>query len=102
MQHVLELVPIMSNSNSWIQLNFDGAAQCQAALDNVHAFLHGELTEEDADHIRQHLVACEDCMDNYEIEELITELIQRSHSPVSAPERLRIKISAMHVMLESQ
>ena len=56
----------------------DEMDECVAALARVHAFLHHELLEADADMIRHHLHACERCMENFEIESTITEMIQRS------------------------
>ena len=71
--------------------------QCQLAMRNVHAFLHGELPEANADEIRQHLMACESCMDNFDAEEFIGALLRRCHGPATAPATLRMRVSTLHV-----
>lgn len=71
--------------------------ECVQALAQVHAFLHQELLEADADLIRHHLHACERCMANFEIESTITEMIQRSSRPNRAPATLRARIQTIRV-----
>ena len=66
----------------------DEMDECVQALARVHSFLHNELVEADADAIRVHLHACERCMENYEIESTITEMIQRSQPATTAPSTL--------------
>ena len=61
----------------------------------LHAFLHGELPESDADHVRHHLHACERCMESFEIESVITEMIRRSQPATVAPAALRDKLMAL-------
>lgn len=76
----------------------DEMDECVAALSRVHSFLHNELVERDADVIRLHLHACERCMENFEIESTITEMIQRSQeTAASAPATLTARIQAMRV-----
>lgn len=73
----------------------DEMDECVQALARVHAFLHNELFEADADVIRVHLHACERCMENFEIESTINEMIVRSQPRQHASERLATRISAM-------
>lgn len=75
----------------------DEMDECVRALESVHAFLHGELPDGDADLIRMHLHACERCMENFEIESTITEMIQRSHRVAAAPSSLRTRITRIQV-----
>ncbi|QXT64048.1 zf-HC2 domain-containing protein [Tessaracoccus palaemonis] len=75
----------------------DEMDECVAALARVHAFLHNELVEADADVIRVHLHACERCMENYEIESTITEMIQRSQPEEKAPDTLLARVSTMRI-----
>lgn len=75
----------------------DEMDECVQALSRVHAFLRDELVERDADVIRLHLHACERCMENFEIESTITEMIQRSQPVVTAPASLAARIQAMRV-----
>ncbi|MDR0436617.1 MAG: zf-HC2 domain-containing protein [Propionibacteriaceae bacterium] len=75
--------------------------RCAHALHNVHAFLHGELSELASDVIRQHLIACERCLDNFQAEEMLTKLLQRCCGGVdaNAPEVLRARVNALAVQL---
>lgn len=75
----------------------DEMDECVRALEAVHAFLHGEMEEPDADMIRVHLHACERCMENFEIESTITEMIQRSNRVPAAPASLRSRITSLQV-----
>lgn len=71
--------------------------ECVAALHQVHAFLHGEILEADADAVRHHLHACERCMETYEIEQTIDAMIRRSHKPVHAPSTLMVRIQSIRI-----
>lgn len=73
---------------------------CSRALGRVHAFLHGELPEEEADLIRLHLDACEKCLDNYDVEQAINALLRRCNTPVQASSSLRMRITTMGVHVE--
>lgn len=75
----------------------DEMDECVQALARVHAFLHNELVEADADSIRVHLHACERCMENFEIESTITEMIVRSQPVEKAPTTLAARIQTMRV-----
>lgn len=70
-----------------------------AAMNSVHAFLHGELPEETADEIRQHLMACESCMDNFDAESLIDALLKRCGAANTvAPASLRVSVQSMTII----
>ena len=71
--------------------------ECVEALRRVHAFLHQELLDADADLIRLHLHACERCMENFEIESTITEMIQRSQPEAKAPTTLLARIQTTRI-----
>lgn len=71
----------------------DDVDECVVALKAVHAFLHDELGEAEADMIRHHLHACERCMENFEIEQTITEMIRRSQRGPEAPATLRASLT---------
>lgn len=86
--------------NDSLYVNFDEIPveeHCRVAIANVHAFLSGELPESSADQIRTHLMACESCMDNFDVEHYISTIIKRSHSPVTAPASLHMAIRAMQL-----
>ena len=75
----------------------DEMDECVQALARVHAFLHDELVEADADAIRIHLHACERCMENFEIDSTITEMIVRSQPGDKAPATLAARIQTMRI-----
>lgn len=66
---------------------------CMQALANVHAFLHHEMTEADADLLRHHLHACERCMENFDVEQAITAMLRRCCAEPKAPAQLRLTIT---------
>ncbi len=82
----------MSDGAMWIH-DHDELDDCVRALEAVHAFLHHELAESDADQIRMHLHACEQCMENFDIESTITAMIQRSNPPPTVPKGLAARIT---------
>jgi len=77
--------------------NWPSVDQCVHSIGVVHAFLHGELEEDASDEIREHLMTCERCMQCYDIESLITTLVQRSCTPQQASAELRQRIATLHV-----
>ena len=82
----------MSDPAMWSH-DHDEMDDCVRALEAVHAFLHHELAEADADQIRVHLHACEQCMESFDIESTITEMIHRSAPPQQAPASLLARVS---------
>ena len=75
----------------------DEMDECVQALSQVHSFLRNELLEGDADLIRLHLHACERCMENFEIESTISEMIQRCQPTSSAPSTLAARIHTLRI-----
>lgn len=84
----------MSDPAMWSH-DHDEMDECVRALEAVHAFLHHELAEVDADLIRIHLHACERCMENFDIESTITEMIQRSQPQPPAPATLAARLTLL-------
>lgn len=84
----------MSDDVMWSH-DHDELDDCVRALEAVHAFLHHELAETDADLIRTHLHACEKCMENFDIESTITQMIQRSQPTPPAPVALAARVTIM-------
>lgn len=69
----------------------DGHA-CDHVVERLYEFHDRELTEAEADEIREHLLACEPCLDRYDVERALRLLIQRCCSAPSAPDDLRMRI----------
>lgn len=82
----------MSEADMWSH-EHDEMDECVRALEAVHSFLHHEMPESEADIIRLHLHACEKCMENFDIEATITEMIQRSQPVPQAPPGLLTRIT---------
>lgn len=69
--------------------------ECVDALRRVQEFLHDEMTDEDADAIRHHLHACERCMQDFDIEHMISEMVRRCQPAPKAPASLRVSITSI-------
>nr|WP_300150303.1 mycothiol system anti-sigma-R factor [Propionicimonas sp.] len=67
---------------------------CTAVLHNLYAFHDHELTDAEADEIRAHLLACEPCLERYQMEDALRLLIRRCCSAEKAPEALRLRVRA--------
>lgn len=67
-------------------------ADCENALEQVYAFLDHELDVDSATLIRQHLAACEPCVDTYDLELMVKSMIRRSCGGELAPAELRERI----------
>jgi anti-sigma factor (TIGR02949 family) len=68
---------------------------CSEVLEQLYAFHDHELSDEEADHIREHLMACEPCLDSFQVEEALRLLIRKScHSQAVASANLRVRVQA--------
>jgi len=65
---------------------------CAAVLKQVYQFLDNELDTASGDAIREHLAACEPCMDRFDVEQAVKALVHRCCGNDRAPETLRAKI----------
>jgi len=68
---------------------------CDRAISRLYEFLDHELEAADEDDIRQHLAACEPCLDTFDAEQAMRKLIKRGCSGDIAPEHLRAKVRAV-------
>ena len=75
--------------------------ECSVAMLHVQSFLHGELTDAQADEVRRHLMACEACLDYYDSETLISARVRRSCEQENEPasEGLRTRLTSLHVVI---
>ncbi|MFZ0531054.1 MAG: mycothiol system anti-sigma-R factor [Propionicimonas sp.] len=69
---------------------------CTEVLRNLYAFQDKELTPAEEDEIRRHLLACEHCLDHYEVEEALRVVIRKSCCE-TAPETLRLRVQASYL-----
>ncbi len=67
---------------------------CGDVLRHLYAFHDHELSDAEADEIREHLLACEPCLDRFQVEEAMRVLIRRCCSAEKASEELRTRVRA--------
>jgi mycothiol system anti-sigma-R factor len=73
------------------------SAECAHVLERVYEFLDHELDNASGDAIREHLQACEPCLDRFDVEQALKSLIARRCGGDTAPAQLRAKIlSQLH------
>ncbi len=65
---------------------------CSEVLQHLYTFHDHELSEAEADEIRAHLLACEPCLDKYQVEDALRLLIRRCCTAEKAPETLRLRV----------
>jgi anti-sigma factor (TIGR02949 family) len=69
---------------------------CTDVLRHVYEFHDRELSEAEADEIRQHLMACEPCLDRYQVEDALRLLIRKCCIEQKAPEGLWMRVRATY------
>ena len=69
---------------------------CTDVLRSLYAFHDNELSVAQADEIRQHLMACEPCLDHFQVEDALRVLIRRCCADEKAPEGLRMRVRATY------
>lgn len=67
---------------------------CSDVLAQVYQFHDHALSEDEADAIREHLMACEPCLDRYDVEHALRILIRRCCTAERAPDTLRVRVRA--------
>lgn len=84
-------------SESWNGGSFSATDEhaCEMALDSLQDFLHGELSAEHADEIRRHLMICENCMTDFDIEQMISIMVKRCIESPWASAELRTRITEL-------
>jgi len=78
---------------------------CSEVLEHLYAFHDHELTEVEADHIREHLMACEPCLDSFQVEEALRALVRKccnSEAVASAKLRLRVQETIITTVVATQ
>jgi mycothiol system anti-sigma-R factor len=65
---------------------------CRHTLNRVYEFLDHELDEASGDQIREHLAACEPCLERFDVELAVKTLVSRCCGNEVAPEHLRAKV----------
>jgi mycothiol system anti-sigma-R factor len=65
---------------------------CTEVLDQVYAYLDGELGAPDCDKIRQHLDECGPCLAEYGLDEMVKQLVRKHCGHDLVPSALRAKV----------
>lgn len=65
---------------------------CEAVLGRMYAFLDQELPDADSDEIRRHIADCEPCLDQFDVEQAMKQLVHRCFSGETAPDSLIVKV----------
>jgi len=65
---------------------------CSEVLDKIYWYLDQEASDEDCDHIRQHLDECGPCLREYGLEEAVKRLVATHCGCEPAPTDLRSKV----------
>jgi mycothiol system anti-sigma-R factor len=65
---------------------------CTEVLDRLYAYLDGELGAPDCDKIRQHLEECGPCLREYDLDEVVKQLVHKHCGHDLVPRELRAKV----------
>ena len=66
--------------------------ECWHTLNRVYEFLDHELDDASGDQIREHLAACEPCLEPVDGEQAVKSLVSRCGGGDVAPDHLRAKV----------
>ena len=70
----------------------DGSGtDCGQALEKLYLFLDHEMDDASCEEIEAHIQSCSPCLDEYDLERVVKQLVSRSCSEV-APQPLRDKV----------
>ena len=79
---------------------------CSEILQQVYVFIDNELEDASTDEIRHHLEECAPCLDQYDLERCVKELVHRScggeHAPDSLRKKILLRISEVRLEISSQ
>ncbi|CAN5265306.1 hypothetical protein BH09ACT10_BH09ACT10_17730 [soil metagenome] len=64
---------------------------CGRALENLYLFIDQEIDDASGEEIKAHIDDCTDCLQEFDLERLVKELVHRSCGE-QAPEPLRNKV----------
>lgn len=70
--------------------------ECTEVLDRVYAFIDRELDEKTMtyDQIAAHLETCRPCLEEYDLDRVIKQILARSCQCERTPEEVRVKVLA--------
>jgi anti-sigma factor (TIGR02949 family) len=65
---------------------------CSRARLQLYEYLDGEMDPDDIAKIREHLAHCGPCLKEYDLDQMLKELVRRACSREAAPTQLRLQI----------
>lgn len=75
---------------------------CRDVLDKVYEYLDGELTPRDVEAIRVHLDECGPCLEEYDLDKAIKQLVAKHCGCDPVPSDLRSKVLARIAEVRSE
>ena len=78
---------------------------CAEILERVVFFIDNELEDADCAQIRQHLEECGPCLDKFDLERTVKNLVARScpeHAPEGLREKVLLRIRAVQVEISDR
>jgi mycothiol system anti-sigma-R factor len=78
------------------------AGDCEHVLEKVYQFIDHELDTASSDAIRQHLVACEPCLERFDVEQAVKSLVHKRCGGDQAPNHLREKVLGRLAVAQEQ
>jgi anti-sigma factor (TIGR02949 family) len=73
---------------------------CGEALAHLYEFIDGEVGTDDHDRIAQHLDECGPCLEEYDVERIVKDIVHRSCEE-HAPSALRSRVVAQMMRLRA-
>jgi anti-sigma factor (TIGR02949 family) len=70
----------------------DDEFDCSRARLQLYEYLDGEMDPDDICMIREHLEHCGPCLKEYDLDQMLKELVRRACSREAAPAQLRMQI----------
>ena len=67
-------------------------AECEQVLERIYEFLDHELDTASDDAVRAHLLGCEPCLEQFDLEQSVKSLVHRHCGSEVAPSSLRLKV----------
>ncbi len=74
---------------------------CEKALQNLYLFIDQEMDTASCEEIQSHIDDCSDCLDEFDLERVVKQLVSRSCVEVApAPLRDRVLLSIRTVQVQ--
>lgn len=71
-----------------------GSRTCSDVVDHIYEYIDGEADDVGLVAVREHLLSCPPCLEQYEVQVALKALVRRCCQQDRAPEQLRVRILA--------